>query len=270
MVWALGLAATQAAGLREMFGSMAKSLHPGKAAQNGLSSALLAQADFDSSETGLEGKSGFAHVLSDTVDLARSVDGLGTRPHELLRNTYKPFACGLVVHPVIDACIQLRDAGVRASDVERIELEVHPLVLELTGKTRPTSGLEGKFSVYHAAAVALLDGAGGEAAFSDARVRADDASALRAKVHARVVQDLVLEAANVAVTLRDGQRHALRIAHCVGSLQQPMSDGQLQDKFSAQCEPVIGARRTHAALQMLWALEDVRDVQDLASLLTPG
>jgi 2-methylcitrate dehydratase PrpD len=197
------------------------------------------------------------------------VEGLGTGQHELLKNTYKPYACGLVVHPVIDACIRLRDAGVRAPDVERIELEVHPLVLELTGKTRPTSGLEGKFSVYHAAAVALLDGAGGEAQFSDARVRADDAAALRAKVDARVVQDLAIEAANVAITLRDGQRHALRIEHCVGSLAQPMSDGQLEDKFRAQSEPVIGARGAQSALELLWRLEEVQDVQALASVLTP-
>ena len=265
--WALGLAATQAAGLREMFGSMAKSLHPGKAAQNGLSAALLAQAGFDSSETALEGPNGFGRVLSTSADFARAVAGIGER-HELLQNTYKPFACGLVVHPAIDGCIRLRnEAGVRASEVERVELEVHPLTLHLTGKTRPTSGLEGKFSVYHAAAAALLDGAGGEAQFSDARVRADDAVALRAKVEARVVPGLALEAANVAITLRNGQRHELRIAHCIGSRRQPMTDGQLEDKFRAQCEAVIGAARTKAALAALWRLEQLGDLRDLAALL---
>jgi 2-methylcitrate dehydratase PrpD len=268
-VWALGLAATQAAGLREMFGSMAKSLHPGKAAQNGLSSALLAQSDFNTTDTALEGRNGFGQVLSTTADFSRSVADIGV-VHELLQNTYKPFACGLVVHPAIDGCIRLRnEAGVQAGEVARVELEVHPLTLHLTGKTHPTSGLEGKFSVYHAAAVALLDGAGGEAQFSDARVLADDAVALRAKVEARVLPDLAMEAANVVITLRNGQRHEVRVQHCVGSREQPMSDGQLEDKFRAQCEAVIGARRTTAALEVLWRLEEMEDVQALTSVLTP-
>jgi len=157
---------------------------------------------------------------------------------------------------------------VQPRDVARVELEVHPLTLHLTGKTQPTFGLEGKFSVYHAAAVALLDGAGGEAQFSDARVLADDAVALRAKVEARVHPDLAMDSANVVVTLRNGQRHEIRIEHCVGSREQPMTDAQLEDKFRAQCEAVIGSRRTTAALKVLWGLEEIEDVQALTSVLT--
>ncbi len=266
-VWALGLAATQSAGLREMFGSMAKSLHPGRAAQNGLSAALLAQADFTSAETGIEGKRGFAHVMSTAVDFGPCLEGLGER-YELLQNTYKPFACGLVIHPVIDACLQMRaEDGVRAGEVERIDLEVHPLVLELTGKATPTSGLEGKFSVFHAAAVALVDGAGGEAEFSDERVNAPPVVAVRARVQARARGDVALDAANVVITLRDGRRCERRIAHCVGSREQPMTDGQLADKFRMQCERVLGAGRSEAALAGLWQLQDAGDVRALASAL---
>ena len=180
--WALGLAATQAAGIREMFGSMAKSLHPGRAAQNGLAAALMAEAGFTSSAGAIEGKRGFANVLSTTVDIAKCVDGLGTH-YDLLGNTYKPYACGLVIHPAIDGCIRMRnERGVRAADVQRIDLRVHPMTLELTGKKTPVSGLEGKFSVFHSAAVALIDGAGGEAQYADARVNAADVVALRARV----------------------------------------------------------------------------------------
>jgi 2-methylcitrate dehydratase PrpD len=262
--WALGLAATQAAGLREMFGSMAKSLHPGRAAQNGLAAALLAQSGFTSSATAIEGKRGFAHVLSTTVDIARAVAGLGER-YELLANTYKPFACGLVIHPVIDGCVRLRDgAGVRAADVARVDLRVHPLVLELTGKPAPVSGLEGKFSVFHSAAVALLDGAGGEAQYADARVNAADAVALRAKVHAVVDGAMAMDAAHVAVTLANGARHEILIEHCLGSREQPMTDGQLDDKFRAQCEPVLGSARTAAALALLRRIDTLENVRECA------
>ncbi len=272
--WALGLAATQAAGLREMFGSMAKSLHPGRAAQNGLAAALLAQSGFTSSATGVEGKRGFAHVPSTTVDIApRRVERLGER-YELLGNTYKPFACGLVIHPVIDGCKRLRDgAGVRAADVARVDLEVHPLVLELTGKPAPVSGLEGKFSVFHSAAVALLDGAGGEAQYADARVNAADVVALRGKVHAVVDGAMAMDAAHVAITLANGARHEIHIEHCLGSREQPLTDDQLDAKFRAQCDPVLGSARTASALALLRridALENVRDCASACATSSPG
>src|SRR5262245_1926037 len=141
MVWALGLAATQPVGLREMFGTMTKSFHPGRAAQNGLTAALLASRNFTSTEIGLEGKSGWANVLSTARDYNEITGGLG-RHFEVSLNTYKPFACGIVIHPTIDACIQLRNQHkLTAADIERIELGVHPLVLELTGKKTPQTGL---------------------------------------------------------------------------------------------------------------------------------
>jgi 2-methylcitrate dehydratase PrpD len=108
MIWALGTAATQAAGLREMFGSMCKSLHVGRAAQNGLEAALLAARNFTSSDRGIEAARGFAYILSPARNFAAISEGLGTN-YEILENTFKPFACGIVIHPVIDGCIQLRN-----------------------------------------------------------------------------------------------------------------------------------------------------------------
>ena len=263
-VWALGLAATQAAGLREMFGSMAKSLHPGRAAQNGLASAFLAEAGFTSSETAIEGKRGFANVLSTTVDMAQCVAGLGER-YDLLGNTYKPYACGLVIHPAIDACIQLRNAGVRAADVARIDLKVHPLALELTGKKTPSTGLEGKFSVFHSAAVALIDGAGGEAQYADARVNHAAVVALRGKVHAEVDSSLTMDAVHAIVTLDDGRQHALHIVHCAGSRERGLTDAQLDGKFHQQSEPVLGITPAAQALALLRRLDLLDTLDDLSA-----
>src|SRR4249919_2838968 len=107
MIWAIGLAATQAAGLREMFGSMGKAFHPGRSAQSGYMGALLAQAGFTSGEYGIEGPRGFASVTAREFDLARVTTGFGS-DFGLRRNTYKPFPCGIVIHPTIDACIQIQ------------------------------------------------------------------------------------------------------------------------------------------------------------------
>ena len=107
MVWALGLAATQSAGLREMFGSMGKAFHPGRSAQNGYAAALLAQAGFTSGERGIEGPRGFAHARRDR-DLSKITTRLGV-DFDLRENTYKPFPCGIVNHPTIDGAIQIHN-----------------------------------------------------------------------------------------------------------------------------------------------------------------
>ena len=106
MMWALGLAATQAAGLREMFGWMGKAFHPGRSAQNGYVAALLAREGFTGSDTGIEGPRGFAAVQAAKSDLSKVTSRLGV-DFDLRANTYKPFPCGIVIHPTIDACIQI-------------------------------------------------------------------------------------------------------------------------------------------------------------------
>lgn len=179
LTWAFGLAATQPVGLREMFGSMTKSFHPGRAAQNGLTAALLASRNFTSTEVGIEGRSGWANVLSTSQDFGQITDNHG-RSYEIALNTYKPFACGIVIHPAIDACIQLRNEHrLTADQIDRIDLGVHPLVLELTGKKTPRTGLEAKFSVYFAAALAVVRGAAGMRDFSDQNARDPQIVALR-------------------------------------------------------------------------------------------
>ena len=171
MCWALAGAATQAAGLREMFGTMLKPFHIGRAAQNGLAAALLAAEGLSGSERAIEAPRGFARVLSTKQDFAAICDGLG-ESYETLLNTYKPYPCGVVIHPSLDACISLkRRHGLAGEDIDSVELRVHPLVLELTGNKTPRTGLQGKFSVYHAVGAALVLGRVGVAEFTDEVVR---------------------------------------------------------------------------------------------------
>src|SRR5215467_12703793 len=214
---ALGIAASQPAGLREQFGTMTKSLHPGAAARVGLMAALMAQNGFTASAKALEAPRGLLQVISPRHAWNELTDELGER-FEISFNSYKPFACGVVVHPCIDACVQLRARGVRAERVTRIEMRVHPLVLELTGKKEPADGLQSKFSVYHGCAVGLIFGRAGEEEFSDAIARRDDVVALRRKVTATVDAAIDEAAADVVATLTDGRREHVRVEHAIGSL----------------------------------------------------
>ena len=269
LVWALGIAATQAAGLREMFGSMCKPLHPGMAARNGMVAALLARENFTSSAQGIEGRRGFANVLATERDYDRITGGLGAT-WELAANSYKPFACGIVVHPVIDGCLQLRaELHLAAEAIDAIELTVHPLVLELTGKPTPRVGLEGKFSVFHSAAVAIIDGSAGEAQYSDARVADPRVIALRERVVAAVDPALAEDAARVRIRLKDGRVAERFVAHAVGSLARPMSDRDLEDKFRTLCAPILAADAIERLLSACWQLEQSPDAGLLARLSVP-
>ena len=268
-VWALGIAATQASGLREMFGSMCKPLHVGLAARNGLAAALLARADFTSSAQPIEGRRGFAHVLAADRDLSKITDRLG-ETWELETNSYKPFACGVVIHPAIDGCLELRSArGLAPAAIEAIDLQVHPLVLELTGKKTPTSGLEGKFSVYHSCAVAIVDGAAGPAQYSDARVADPTVVALREKVRAEIDPALAEDAARVRVRLKDGRALDCAVEHALGSRGRPMSDSDLEAKFRDLAAGALDRDSVEALIGACWSLDRSDDAAELARLARP-
>ncbi len=264
MAWALGIAATQASGLREMFGSMCKCLHPGRAAQNGLHAAFLAANGFTSSEHAIEAPRGFGHVLSTKFDPAPIIAPWG-KSFELMRNMYKPFACGLVVHGAIDGCMQLRSEYALTPDmVERIDLKVGKIVLELTGKTEPRTGLEGKFSVFHAAAAALCQGAGGEIQFRDECVNDPTVAGVRSRVHATIDESLSWAQAHVMITLRDGRKLERMVKHPMGSLEHPMSDQDLEAKFIDLTEGILSKARQNNLIELCWNLENLADAGVIA------
>lgn len=265
MTWALGIAATQAAGLRAMFGSMCKSLHPGRAAHGGLTAALLAAQDFTSSEHGIEARTGFAHVLSTRFDPDVITAPWGER-WELSRNMYKPYACGLVVHAAIDGCIQLRDEHALVPEtIQRIDIDVCPIVLELTANPQPRTGLEGKFSVFHAAAAALVHGAAGEAQFSDDCVRDARVVALRGKVHIAPDAALARTQARVSIRLANGRTLARRVEHALGTLARPMSDAALEAKFRALAEGVLDEGQCDDAIRLCQGVGSLPDAGAVAA-----
>ena len=265
---ALGIAASQPVGLREQFGTMSKPLHPGAAARAGLMAALMAQQGFTASPRALEAPRGLVQVVSTRCDWAEATDELGER-FEIAFNTYKPYACGIVIHPSIDACAQLRAQGIAAAQVERIELKVHSLVLELTGKKEPADGLAAKFSVYHGCAAGLLFGRAGEHEFSDAIVTRDDVVALRRKVVATADASIAEESADVTAVLTDGRRVHVFIEHAIGSMQRPLSDAALDGKFRDLADPVLGAARTGALIEACRGVAGAADVRGLAALACP-
>ena len=266
LTYVMGIAATQAAGMQQNRGTMCKSFHAGKAASSGVLAALLAERGFDSTQEIIEGKKGFARIYSDTAATDELTAGLGG-PWLIESNGHKPYACGVVLHPMIDAVITLRDREkIEPASVDEIEVRVNPLVLSITGVVDPTTGLQSKFSTLHSAAVALIDGAAGVTQYTDAKATDPTVALLRRKVKAVADEALRKDEARAAITT-GGKRHEIHIPHASGTAKNPMSDRQIEAKFIANASPVVGAERARHAAEFVWSLEKQKDARDLIALL---
>jgi 2-methylcitrate dehydratase PrpD len=152
----------------------------------------------------------------------------------------------------------------KANEIQDVELRVHPLVLELTGKKAPQSGLEGKFSVYYATAVAIVEGAAGEKQFSDRLLKDPEIIALRDRVHAVVDPAIHEEQVRIAIRLKDGRRLEKFVEHAIGSVQRPMTDSDLEAKFDGLVSGVLPQAQSKRVIDLCWRVETLVRVGDLA------
>jgi 2-methylcitrate dehydratase PrpD len=262
---AIGIALSQAAGFRAMHGSLVTPLMPAQAAQTGLRAALLAKGGFTASKTALEGRYGYLSVYSEAPDLDALTGALGER-WEILRNTYKPYPCGIVIHPIIDACLELRAIpGVSADAIQAVDIQASPGAMALCNNRNPQDELQAHVSLHHWAAVCFIRGTTRiQDMDTDTAVHDPALMAFQDRVQATLDPTLGGDAAVVTVTLRDGARHVCRIEHGIGSASRPMTDAQLEVKFAGMSEPVIGPERTRALMRQAWAVETLADAGDLA------
>jgi 2-methylcitrate dehydratase PrpD len=269
MIWAIGLAATQAAGLREMFGSMAKAFHPGRSAQNGYGAALLAQAGFTAGQYAIEAPRGFAAVQSAQYDLSKVTAALGT-DFNLRRNAYKPFPCGIVIHPTIDGCIQLHDEYRPAPEtIKAVRLRVAPLVLDLCNKQKITTGLEGKFSVYHGAAIGLIRGKAGVREYTDEAVNDVQIKRVREGASATADPSISEDQARIEVELTNGQTISRFVEQSLGNVHRPLSDKQLEAKFKDQAVLALPESQVEKLIEQCWQIDRLDDVGELVSMAVP-
>ncbi len=263
MTHAIAIGATQAGGMQQNRGTMCKSLHSGKAAANGVLAALLAREGFDSSEEILEGKRGFCRIFSTETDESKLTDGLGER-WEIVRNGYKPYACGIVLHPAIDTAIALgRDGGIPADAVAKITVRVNPKAVRITGVADPKTGLKSKFSISHATAVGFIDGTAGTAQFADGRATAPDVVALRERVEVITDEGYRADQASGVVEATDGKRFETTVDHATGTVDNPMSDDFMAEKFMANAAPITGEDRAAEIRDLIWQLDSLETVDGL-------
>jgi 2-methylcitrate dehydratase PrpD len=268
MVWAIGLAATQAAGFRETHGTMVAGFVPAHAARSGVSAAMLAARGFTCSDCTLESAKGFVGVFSSDADPGRAVEGLGHR-FELLSNTYKPYPCGIVIHPSIDACLDIANRLDCNAVIAVAALRVHPLALTLTGQREPKTPLEAQVSLFHWAAAALLHRSAGLPEMQQTCIDDPAIAPLRARIVATPDPALGRDQAIAEVELTSGATLCAHVEHARGSLSRPMTDPELDTKFTAQTCPRLGRDRTERLLSLCRDISRLQSVgSDIAAVWT--
>ncbi len=275
---ALAIAASEASGVKENFGTMVKPLHAGLAARNGVHAALLARAGMTASARAIDGPQGFLRAMDgEQSSLDDTVADLGQR-WEILDTgiTVKLYPSCAGTHPSLDAILDLRRCHAFAADeVERIEIDVDSITPTILIYDRPTSGLEGKFSMPFCAAAAVVFGGVGLDTFDDSTLSDARVTTLIPHVAMRVDPSLdgvgpALTQARVRVHLRDGRVLAQRADGARGYPAQPASDDELNAKFLECARRALPAVACERALVMLRRIDQVEDIRQLTAALSSG
>lgn len=264
LVDALGNAFAQGAGSVETLGTMAKSLSVGQAARGGLMASLLAERGYTGPERPLTGERGFFALYCDAADPARLTEGLGSS-WEILNNTFKPYPCGVVLNPIVEACLSLHaEGGFDPQAIVEVELTGHPLLRQRTDRPGVASGRLAQVSAQHAVAVSLLRGKADLGAFSDKSVADPELRAFGSKLRFRDDPAFTFESARLHLRLADGHEIERTVDAAKGGLARPMTDEELAAKLAAQVE----WRGLDLAVdKLVSSIESIEDATDGAAFL---
>ena len=264
--FALGLSATQAAGMQQNRGTMSKSFHAGRAASNGILAALMATSGYDSSDEIVEGRRGFSKIYSKTQNYDFLTKNLGS-DWIILTNGYKPYACGIVQHPLIDAMITAsKNTNIPHDEIEAVDALIHPHTITITGVEDPQTGLKSKFSLKHSAAVGYIDRHAGLSQYSDARAVARDVVSLRQKTNPVPKEEFRKDQCEVRVKYKNGNIETVKVEHALGTTKNPVSSDFLVDKFLANADGKYLKSKPEAIVDAIWNLEDLPDIAKLMRL----
>jgi len=268
IVSALGIAGTQASGLRQSFGTMCKPFHAGRAASNGLLAAILAEKGFTAPQQILEGEAGFSKVLSQRFDESK-MDSLG-RPFEIEGVVYKRYSSCYLTHPTVRCILRIKEKyQPAASKIASLEVRASAAAVTVAGKPEPQTGLEGKFSLRYCAALALLKGRAVESDFTDEAVNGPEVREMMSKT--RVIQDesLLPTEAGVKIRLSDGKEVNERLE--LAGEDTAVSVGEWESTLAAKSgdflERAFSPAKSAKIISSIRELEKINDVREVVELM---
>jgi len=258
---AMGIAAAEASGIRAVHGTHGTPMLPANAGRAGLKAACMAAAGVTSSATIIEARYGFAECFAEHPHLPHLTDGLGDR-WEILGNTYKPYPCGIVIHPLIDAALEIsREASPSPEAIAKVEIRSSPAAMALCFRRHPKDEFEAQVSLYQWVAATLIRGQAGIPEGTDQAIADPAIAALRDRIQVETDPEIPHDGGDVTVTLADGRRFHRSIRNCIGNRGRPMTDGELDAKFLSAAQ-VLGAR----AADLLASVRGIERVPDVAAL----
>jgi 2-methylcitrate dehydratase PrpD len=272
---ALGITASMASGVVANFGTMTKPLHVGLAARNGVLAAKLAQRGFTANAQAIEGEVGFYESFYRGMPgEVRVLEELGNS-YELVTSgiKIKPYPCGGLTHPAIDAALELRaQHGITPEMVESVTVDVQGHTYNRIIFRVPETGLQGKFCMPYLLARAIADAKVSLDAFTDAAVRDQNILRLAKKVEMRLDENLKSSDASsrparVTVRLKNGQSHSCYVEHAKGSREVPLTADNLKAKFMECACQAIDQSSAERAMEYIERIETLDSIASLCELL---
>lgn len=271
MVWALGNAGTQSAGLWQFLaeGAMSKQLHLGKAAADGLLAALLAQQGFTGSSRIFEGEKGLARATSTAPDLERLTKDLGDGPLRILENSFKAHAACYHIHSTIDAALDLKNQfNLNPSEISKITVRLYSAAIDLLQDVELTNPYAAKFSIPYCIATALLKGRVGLDEFTEEGIRDNNVRRLMSDV--QLQRDRKLDQvypdmwpAIVTIETTSGGRHETRVDYPKGDPKNPIAREGLIEKFHMLTGRILPETSRTRLMERCLTLDTLANVQNL-------
>lgn len=269
---ALALGASQAGGLQQNFGTMIKPFHAGRAAQNGVLAAILAQRGWTGDQNILESPLGFLHVFcgEGRFDGQKCVNMLGS-PFDIEQPgiILKKYPSCAFSHPAIDAALLIaRDPQYEPAATERVEGHIHALADQILIHSNPQTGLEAKFSLEACIALALVDGNVSSQSFTDDKVSSKTVKEMMSRVKRKIVpgaQNAPEEfgPATVTVFLKGGRKLEARVQKARGNPENPMSQQEVREKYLDCCSGILTERSIEKSLALLANLDNLEKIGEL-------
>ncbi|GAA0835551.1 MmgE/PrpD family protein [Marinomonas arenicola] len=275
----LGLAASFAAGIRCNFGTMTKPLHVGRAAENGITAALMAEKGFTADKSALDGPWGFFAVLGGGVSMDKVANETFGKPWSIAEPgiSIKPYPCGVLTHPTIDLMVKLvKENQLSAEKIEKVTVYAGSNILNPIRYPIASNHLEAKFSLPAVLAMVAINGKAGKIEFEDDFVQSDAMQAMQRAIETRF--DAEIEAkgfdkmrSRIEIQLKDGTKISeMADERYRGGPENPLTDAELEDKVRSCCEGVLDSSATSKIISRAWNLLELEDVSTLAKSIQTG
>ena len=275
MISALGIAASESSGITEfaVSGGSVKRLHAGLAAQSGLRAALLAKLGITGPTAPLEGPKGFCHTFSDTYSIEEITRDLG-KEFRIMQVGNKPYCCCAAQHSVIDAGAKIqKERHINPTEIQKIVIEQRPReAINVGNIILPQDIIAAQFSARFGLALRLVKGSNGFRDYNENNLKDHQILKLVEKIDYvcdEKCEKLKVEVgpALVTISLQDGTTFKQQIDYAKGSIQNPMTQDELENKFGELVSNILPTKHIETIIRTVRRLEELSSIRNLADLL---